>query len=172
MSVAAANRQDEGWVTDARGQRVRQLDPYALWLARRHHIIPAEPLAEIAREIGFGLVPGQRVLFIISLICTGIIALAIVERGVALFWWRSISWDEALRPIGQLSLMWTPLIFWIAARNVRLKRTLAALLRHRRCPHCGYDLRGLPVEPANAATLCPECGCAWRLPRSESTATD
>jgi transcription initiation factor TFIIIB Brf1 subunit/transcription initiation factor TFIIB len=38
------------------------------------------------------------------------------------------------------------------------------MLKHRRCPHCGYDIRGLPVDPQDGATVCPECGCAWELP--------
>ena len=35
------------------------------------------------------------------------------------------------------------------------------MLQHRRCPHCGYDLRGLPPDPHDRAVVCPECGCAW-----------
>ena len=37
------------------------------------------------------------------------------------------------------------------------------MLKHLRCPHCGYDIRGLPTAPEDVATECPECGCAWRL---------
>jgi ribosomal protein S27AE len=37
------------------------------------------------------------------------------------------------------------------------------MLEHRRCPHCGYDLRGLPDESNDGATICPECGSAWIL---------
>jgi transcription initiation factor TFIIIB Brf1 subunit/transcription initiation factor TFIIB len=37
------------------------------------------------------------------------------------------------------------------------------MLKHLRCPHCGYDLRGLAADPEDGATVCPECGCAWRL---------
>ncbi|MHC4130085.1 MAG: hypothetical protein ACYSUA_18360 [Planctomycetota bacterium] len=42
-------------------------------------------------------------------------------------------------------------------------RVSAVLIKFRRCPHCGYSLRGLPVDPADGATVCPECACAWRL---------
>jgi len=31
------------------------------------------------------------------------------------------------------------------------------------CNSCGYDLRMLPVEPVNGATVCPECGLRQRL---------
>ena len=54
-------------------------------------------------------------------------------------------------------------MFWRGARAVRPKRVRAVMLRHRRCPHCGYDLRMLPTDPTDEVTICPECGCAWRL---------
>jgi uncharacterized Zn finger protein (UPF0148 family) len=38
-----------------------------------------------------------------------------------------------------------------------------SVLEHRHCPHCGYDIHGLPPDEADGTTLCPECGCAWRL---------
>jgi hypothetical protein len=37
------------------------------------------------------------------------------------------------------------------------------MLKHRRCPHCGYDLSNLPTDPEDGVTGCPECGCAWML---------
>jgi hypothetical protein len=49
------------------------------------------------------------------------------------------------------------------------------MLKHRRCPHCGYDLRLLPIDSNDGATVCPECGCAWSLDGGdvrEATATD
>jgi hypothetical protein len=50
------------------------------------------------------------------------------------------------------------------ARRARHKRIRNIMLQHLRCPHCGYDLRLLPTAPGDGATVCPECGCAWRLP--------
>jgi len=47
-------RQQAGRCKDARGKSVTLLDPYALNLLRRHDVIPAEPLGEIAKEIGSG----------------------------------------------------------------------------------------------------------------------
>ncbi len=40
------------------------------------------------------------------------------------------------------------------------------MLKHHRCPQCGYDIRLLPADAADGATVCPECGCAWRLEES------
>jgi hypothetical protein len=53
--------------------------------------------------------------------------------------------------------------FWRSGRRARAKRIHEIMLRHFRCPHCGYDIRGLPVAPEDGATVCPECGCAWQL---------
>jgi hypothetical protein len=59
-------------------------------------------------------------------------------------------------------LVWLPWMIGAKRRGQRMK-VLAVLLKHRRCPHCGYSLRGLPVEAGDGATVCPECACAWRL---------
>ena len=53
--------------------------------------------------------------------------------------------------------------FWRSARRGRAKHICRVMLQHLRCPHCGYDIRGLPTDPEDGATLCPERGCAWRL---------
>ena len=49
------------------------------------------------------------------------------------------------------------------ARQARNQRIHLIMLKHRHCPHCGYDIRGLPTDSEDGATVCPECGCAWRL---------
>ena len=48
-------------------------------------------------------------------------------------------------------------------RPIRAPRVLPVMLKHYRCPHCGYDLRNLTADPTDRATVCPECGCAWLL---------
>ena len=52
---------------------------------------------------------------------------------------------------------------WIVSRQARSKRIQFAMLKFRRCPHCGYDIRLLPADPTDGATVCPECGCAWLI---------
>ena len=52
---------------------------------------------------------------------------------------------------------------WLSARQARMRNIRSVMLAHKRCPHCGYNLLGLPVEPDDGATVCPECGAAWRL---------
>ncbi len=54
----------------------------------------------------------------------------------------------------------------MAFRMARAKyviRVASVMLEHRHCPHCGYDIRELPTDSSDGATVCPECGCAWML---------
>lgn len=167
---AAQARDDDAparrwWVADARGRRVTQLDPYALWLARRTEVIPAEELRALAHEIGLGLARGQRILFAIAAVCALIVIASVVERGVVML----VNGTFTLGGLAQASralvaVVPGPFIFWLGARHVRHGRTTRVMLVRRRCPHCGYDLRGLPVQPEGGETLCPECGCVWNLP--------
>jgi hypothetical protein len=52
-----------GRFKDARGKPVTLLDPYLLHKLRRHDVIPAAPLAEIARDIGSGWARAGRLIF-------------------------------------------------------------------------------------------------------------
>lgn len=152
------------WITDARGRRVRQLDPYELWLRRRTDLIPAEELRAIAREIGFGLARSQRILFGVGLVCALIVVASVFERVVVMLLNGTFSVGglvQASRVL--LAVAPAPFIFWMGARLARHGRTTRVMLAHRRCPHCGYDLRGLPVQPDDEGTRCPECGCVWKL---------
>jgi hypothetical protein len=56
-----------------------------------------------------------------------------------------------------------PWVAWYSAKLRRFDKIAAAMLKYLRCPHCGYDLRMLPTGREDGATICPECGCAWRL---------
>ena len=56
-----------------------------------------------------------------------------------------------------------PFSAWYRTKWSRFGKIAAAMLKYLRCPHCGYDLRLLPADPAAGATVCPECGCAWQL---------
>jgi hypothetical protein len=56
-----------------------------------------------------------------------------------------------------------PLLVFLLARAKYVSRVASVMLEHRRCPHCGYDLHGLGIDEADGCTVCPECGCAWRL---------
>lgn len=147
---------------DDRGREVSMLDPYTLYLLRRHDTIPAEELAGIADELGSGLTRMRYVCFVLAMIglVPGVVALIVqlvrIIRAGGMVWPLPI-W----LPLANLWVV--PFVLWISAAQIRAGRIRATMLAHRRCPHCGYDLRLLPVDPADGATVCPECGCAWKL---------
>jgi hypothetical protein len=163
-----AKRKRDHRIKDARGRVVSQLDPFTLRLLRRHEIIPPEALDEITSEIGFGLEKGPRILFIISLVCVLICLSAVVVKCVQMIVGGSFSFRELLRGISPFTGVWVgPVILWVGAYHMRFQRTAKVMLKHLRCPHCGYDLRGLPTGPDDGLTTCPECGCAWLLKSEE-----
>ncbi len=173
MTTEAHERpRNKGRVVDARGRRVTQLDPVALHLLRRHEVIPAADLRAIAlaidaREVKYR---SRRALFVPVMI---VLCFAGFFGYFFLFnRWRG--WDPVLImfacgyfvfPVGGL------LIGFRKARRTRWDRIRRVMLQHRYCPHCGYDLRGCPID-ADDLTVCPECGCGWEwVSVGESAAT-
>ena len=67
------------------------------------------------------------------------------------------------KSVGLLCLCSRPGIIWYGIQRGRFGRLAAATLEHLLCLHCGYDIRGLPTDPADSVTIGPECGCAWHL---------
>jgi hypothetical protein len=152
-----------GWsarIVDARGRRVAQLDPVSMHLLRRHDVIDADTLRAIAEEIG----PASSRATIrwfwafqaLPILCLPFFFVWVffIKGGrdpVAIALWSTIL---ACLVIG----IWG---FCSSARRKRFHRVRDAMLRHGRCPHCGYNLTGLAADPEDGATVCPECGCAW-----------
>jgi hypothetical protein len=151
-------------VKDARRRRVTMLDPYTLHALHRYDSIPAETLHQIAEEIGSGLQSRwYRRLWFSMAAC--VVLLAILATGCVIAMIRGGLFallDRGLPPF--LVTLFATLWLWLFARRQRFLRTRDVMLKYLRCPHCGYDIRGLPTDPADGATVCPECGCAWRLP--------
>ena len=153
-----------GRIKDARGRRVTQLDPVTMRLLHQHDVMSAETLRKLAEEIGVGWPWLVRLTFFVMLIVLVIYLLVI---GVYLL--RDVVFGNAgLDAFAErLSLVIFPLAgllsIWFVSARVRFKRIRNIILKHCRCPHCGYDLRLLPTHPADGATVCPECGSAWRL---------
>jgi hypothetical protein len=155
----------ETYIADARGRKVTQLDPFALHLLHRHDLIEAAPLKRIAAEVGSGLSKtGRRLLWFMAtmaLLTTIVRVIEVIDRlGVSGLWtfetlFISQIWFAGLITLGVL-------------RRQRFGRVRRIMLVHRRCPHCGYDLTGLPRDAADASTVCPECGCAWTLKEGEA----
>ena len=152
-------RRQAGHIKDARGRKVTQLDPVAMHFLRQHDCIDADVLRAIANEKGVRITTGERVPLVI-----GIIGALLV---ISLFTMALITGDIRSAPFaksaGLLYLCCIPWIVWYGLKRKRFCSVTAAMLSRRRCPHCGYDLRLLPPDSADGATVCPECGCAWLL---------
>ena len=152
-------RQQAGRIKDARGCKVTQLDPVAIYLLRQHNIIDADALRAIAHEKGVRITRGERIPLILgifgALLVISFFAHALITGDI-----RDAPYAKSASPLYLCSLPW---IIWYGIKRKRFGNVAAAMLKHRRCPHCGYDLRMLPVDPEDGATVCPECGCAWRL---------
>ncbi|MFO0829080.1 MAG: hypothetical protein U0572_13155 [Phycisphaerales bacterium] len=54
------------------------------------------------------------------------------------------------------------------ARKRRLTRSCEVMLRNGHCPHCGYRIAEVPSQPRTGHTICPECGCEWAAPNSQT----
>jgi hypothetical protein len=160
---------EAGRIKDARGRKVTQLDPVMMHLLRRHDVIPSDALREIAKQVGIGMTQVNRALFWASLVgvTSVFITVPISITGFVRGWIDSFSLILSL--LLPNSIWICVFIFWVRTRNVRQQRIGTVMLKHLRCPHCGYDLRSLPTDPADGLTVCPECGCAWRLDSAEGT---
>lgn len=148
-----------GRIKDARGRLVTQLDPVALYLLRQHSVIDVDVLRAIAHEPGVQIARWERVSLLV-----GIIGALLV---IGLFTYALVSGDIRDAPLAKSSglvlLCATPFAVWYGTKRSRFAHVAAAMLKHLRCPHCGYDLRGLPADPSDDASVCPECGRAWRV---------
>ena len=150
-------------IRDARGLKVTQLDPVELRLLRRHDIIEAEALRAMAEEIGSGLTPQQRKLARVFIVAAAILLIVFIIHTVDVCirgqWLEIFDFSR----VAMLNMLVWPIILWVHARQVRFRKIRKVMLAHRYCPHCGYDLRGLPPDEQDGATVCPECGCGWKL---------
>lgn len=156
-------RQRSERIKDARGRTVTQLDPIALFLLRQHQVVDAETLRAIANEKGVRVAFDERVALIGGL-CG---ALLVISLFTFEFITAGIRDAAIAKSAGLLYLCSLPWIVWYAIKRRRFNKVAAAMLKYLRCPHCGYDLRMLPVDPSDGATICPECGCAWMIDSGE-----
>jgi hypothetical protein len=164
-----------GRVRDARGQTVRPLDPLALRLLGQHEGIRPDVLKEMCGRIGtrmtrieiwlFGSPRVMHWTILLTAVCFGL--LGIVGIGMAII--RPAGSNAVLSFLFPLSTCLALLgILWAIARRTRTRRVVEIMLEYLRCPQCGYDIRGLPVDPTGGATVCPECGSAWILREADT----
>jgi ssDNA-binding Zn-finger/Zn-ribbon topoisomerase 1 len=151
----------KGRIGDARGRKVTQLDPVGLYLLRQHDVIDADVLHAIAGEKRVRITTQERGLLVVGL--AAMLAVA------SLFARELLIGGLADAPYAKFSSLTffaiLPLVFWFRIKRARFGHVVKAMLKYSRCPHCGYHLAHLPIDPADGATICPECGCAWRLDR-------
>ncbi len=153
-----------GQIVDARGCRVDQIDPVKLYLLNQWSIIPAETLRSMADQ----LVPRVRQQRLISVLSAAF-TVVFVAGGTALYFHYFSTWTGfdpvslTINAIQLIVIIAGPLIVFWSARAKYIKGVTAVMLQYRHCPGCGYNLRELPIDAEDGATVCPECGCAWRL---------
>ena len=163
-AVDSSPCQKAGRIKDARGRLVAQFDPVKAHLLNQATLIPVETLQAIADDV----LPGARRQRLIQVVAVVFGFLFVIGGNIVYF--RYFSTWSGLDPVGTaiyavqiIVILSGPVIAFRIARSQYAGRVAAALLRRFRCPHCGYDLRLLPVAPEDGATICPECGCAWSL---------
>jgi hypothetical protein len=155
-----------GTTRDARGRSAALLDPYILRLTRRFEVIPEDALEGIAEDLGSGMHKSLRVMFVIAIAC---VVIGLFALGNYSYQWLTggVTSSTLKRKLFGMVIVWYgPIMIWYGAKRVRMQRVVSVMLEHRRCPHCGYDLRLLPTDPADRTTVCPECGHAWHLPEN------
>ena len=154
-----------GRITDANDRWVVPLDPVKLYLLRQFNVIPREPLRAIAMEVDRAWTRTGY-----WLLATNVFGWFLAGGGMLayMFFLRRGRLDAVLYAIliVQFVMMFGGFfIGWSVAKSKRFPRLRNALLKYKRCAHCGYDLNGL--IPADGVTACPECGCSWRLDDQE-----
>jgi hypothetical protein len=164
MTDGNPSRKDEaGRIKDARGRLITELDPVVMHLTHRPGIIPPDALHDVAQDIGFGVTKAVRISLIAWIVCSVALVIAVAILVTRLSNGAITPRRFALSLVPYCGVFTVFYVFWTGARNARHERIKEVMLRHLRCPHCGYDIRGLPADQADDATVCPECGCAWRL---------
>lgn len=152
----------KGRIRDARGRPATQLDPVSMHILRRYELIDREALRAIAEEIGPGRSKAATWWFWLLEGLTILCMVAVTAR----VYFSGRARDPTTYSLWGATFVLVVIgisIFISVAKRQRFHRVRDAMLRHRRCPHCGYDLRGLPADSTDGATVCPECGCAWHV---------
>ena len=159
--------QQAGWIVDARGKRVSQIDPVMMHLLHKPGTIPPDVLKKMAEGVGLNLTRGTRcllwcsMLFFICLVIAVVICYSRLSDG-------NISRTRFfINLIPYFFSTFTLFFSWYSLRRARHRQIGKVMLRFRYCPHCGYDIHGLPLDAMKEYTVCPECGSAWNLPDVE-----
>lgn len=152
-------------ISDARGQRISQVDPVRTHLLNLPSQIPAGKLKAISDEL-YPAASRQR-LIQVALTAFNFV---VVGGGTYLLYRfvnpGSLGEPALLVTFGLQAIVFivSPLFVYRVTRARYASFIAEVMLRHRYCPHCEYDLTGLPPDQYDGATVCPECGSAWIIP--------
>jgi hypothetical protein len=148
-----------GHITDARGRKVTQLDPVTMHLLHQHDVIETGVLRAIAHEKGVSITGWER-----ASLAFGVAGLLLV---IGFFIESIVTKDFGTAPLARSSSLVyfsiVPWVVWVGLKSSRFGKITEVMLKHLRCPHCGYSLKSLLADEEDGATVCPECGCAWNL---------
>ncbi|MFQ5414108.1 MAG: hypothetical protein ACE5E6_06580 [Phycisphaerae bacterium] len=88
-----------------------------------------------------------------------VIQFSLRRLGIPLAWRGTVRWLVVAATVTAcLAVLW--------AFGKTIRRILWRLLMDHGipcCGSCGYDLRLLPTDRVDGVTVCPECGCGWKL---------
>lgn len=160
--------QQAGRIKDARGREVSQIDPITMHALHRPWGLGRAAIETVLNDLEPGLV---RQLTWRSYALRVLLGLAIMAAVFFVLWLLGDANFRAAMEEVYTSEFWIylPLVICLfivplmMAKRRHRDRVWQVLLKHRMCPHCGYDIRELPTDPTDGATVCPECGCAWKL---------
>lgn len=141
---------------DARGRAVTPADT---------HLLPQGASAAVRKEIANSRLLSLRSLAIIA----GIVAaIVLVRLGLRLWLRPSLSWLY-VGEVGAATASLAVAYLFVAFHSRRRfeDRAVRAWLSIGHCAACGYSLRAIPPD-FDGATVCPECGAAWRLGNNSS----
>ncbi len=155
-------------IRDARGRPVTQINLVAAQVLGARGMIEPEVLERIVSGPGVRVSRVERGALYLSVMLAFGVVVSFLARAMGTEWAASVT--KPLPTVGYL-LIW-PFIVWGALRKKRFGKMAGAMLSHLRCPHCGYELRGLPASSEDGATVCPECGCAWLLDTGSNGGAD
>lgn len=168
VEPGSPTRPHRGRIKDARGRLVTQIDPITMHALHRPCGMDRSSIETVLNDLERGL---ARQLTWRSYVLRVLFGLSVGAIAFSVFWLIGDSNFRAaiVKVYTSEFVIWLPLVICafvvplMIARRRHRGRVLQALLKHHLCPHCGYILRELPVEPEDGATVCPECGCAWML---------
>ncbi|GMV27733.1 MAG: hypothetical protein AMXMBFR58_37640 [Phycisphaerae bacterium] len=161
--------QGRGIARDAAGKPVTIMDPGVDWLLGSNDRIERETLDAIMADLGVADRSARRVILTGLGTLAVLIVLAIAGIAIDIAIEGQAAWNDLVKslaftgPAVLLMLAAGVAAPLVVARRARLKGTRAALLRHGRCPHCGYGIAGVPVDAGTGHTICPECSSAWHV---------